>query len=124
MYKLIRSRFDGLTEIVEDLLISDDFEMLKSIQREKFNRGAYIDEFGNQWYTEVLSIEESKETKRLSMNMPTDLMERIDVYASRMSINRTSAINFLCTLSLDSQLAISNIDELIKIMKVAKEHDL
>ena len=42
----------------------------------------------------------AKELKRLNINMPVELVERIDRYAKNLSINRTAAINLLVSISL------------------------
>lgn len=57
----------------------------------------------------------ARELKRLNTNMPVDLVERIDAYAERMCINRSSAINVLCNIALDGQQAIGTMERLIGI---------
>lgn len=59
-----------------------------------------------------------RELKRLNTNMPVELVERIDEYAERMCINRSSAINVLCSMALDSQKAMNDIGKLIKMAEV------
>lgn len=59
----------------------------------------------------------ARELKRLNTNMPVDLVERIDEYADKMCINRSSAINVLCSLALDSQKAVGAMDELLKVVR-------
>lgn len=56
----------------------------------------------------------ARELKRLTTNMPVDLVERIDEYADKMSINRSSAINVLCNTALDSQEAINSLNVMMK----------
>lgn len=46
---------------------------------------------------------EKVEKNRINLNMPCDLARRVDEYASKMHINRTSAICVLLNLALDSQ---------------------
>ena len=55
------------------------------------------------------------ETNRINLNMPCDLINRVDEYASKMNINRTSAICVLLNLALDSQKAMNDLGELIKL---------
>lgn len=62
-----------------------------------------------------------RELRRLNTNMSTDLIERIDEYAERMSISRSSAMNVLCAMALDSQRTMSNLDELMKELKKQQE---
>ena len=47
--------------------------------------------------------------------MPCDLAYRVDEYASKMNINRTSAICVLLNLALDSQKAMSTLEQLLKV---------
>ena len=51
----------------------------------------------------VLFIMEKVETYRINLNMPCNLAYRVDEYACKMNINRTSAICVLLNLALDSQ---------------------
>lgn len=57
----------------------------------------------------------TKETKRINMNIPLDTLALIDEYAQSMSINRTSAILVLVNLSLNSQKAMSDLNQLMKL---------
>ena len=58
-----------------------------------------------------------KEVKRVTFNVPVDLMDRVDAYADGLSINRTSAVCVLLSMALDSQRAMSAMDELLKLAK-------
>ena len=49
--------------------------------------------------------------------MPVDLVERIDEYADRMSINRSSAINVLCNTALDAQQSMNTLEELTRLLR-------
>ena len=57
------------------------------------------------------------ETNRINLNMPCDLTNRLDEYASKMNINRTSAICVLLNLALDSQDAVKVMGELMRLVK-------
>ena len=57
------------------------------------------------------------ETIRINLNMPCDLTNRLDEYASKMNINRTSAICVLLNLALDSQDAVKVMGELMRLVK-------
>jgi len=48
----------------------------------------------------------AKELKRLNINMPLDLVSRVDEFAENMSINRSAAINVLLSLALDGKNAL------------------
>ena len=58
---------------------------------------------------------EKVETNRINLNMPCDLACRVDEYASKMNINRTSAICVLLNLALDSQKAMSTLEQLLQV---------
>lgn len=55
MYKLVKSRFDGMIE-VEETLVVGTFQQCKEHQLNSCNKGSYIDENGLDWYTEILNI--------------------------------------------------------------------
>ena len=55
----------------------------------------------------------SRELQRLNMNMPANLVQQVDEYASRMNLNRTSAMIFLVSTALEQKNAMSVIDELL-----------
>lgn len=59
----------------------------------------------------------ARELKRLNTNMPIELVAKIDEYAERMCISRSSAINVLCNLALDSQKAMTDLSELLKYVQ-------
>ena len=58
---------------------------------------------------------EKLETFRLTFNIPTDLLGQVDEYAKKMCVNRTSALCFLLSQSLNSQKAINDLGELLKL---------
>ena len=60
-------------------------------------------------------IMEKVETSRINLNMPCDLVYRVDEYASNMNINRTSAICVLLNLALDGQKAMNDLGQLLKL---------
>lgn len=55
------------------------------------------------------------------MNLHEDLVARVDEYASRMSINRSSAVSVLISQALDTQQAMTDMNELLKLIKENKE---
>lgn len=57
----------------------------------------------------------AREVKRININVPVETLERIDTYADNMSINRTSAILVLLSQAMDSQKALSDLGELLKL---------
>lgn len=55
------------------------------------------------------------ETSRMVMNIPTELLSQLDEYASKMNINRTSAVCVLLSQALGSQKAMTDLGELLKL---------
>lgn len=62
----------------------------------------------------------ARELKRLNTNMPVELVDRIDAYAEKMCINRSSAINVLCSLALDQQSGLKTLEDLMTAYKSEK----
>lgn len=60
---------------------------------------------------------EKPEVTRINLNMPNDLLVKVDGYANKMNVNRTSAICVLLNMALDSQKAVSDIAELLKLIQ-------
>lgn len=57
----------------------------------------------------------ARESRRININFPVDLLQRLDDYAESMSINRTAATCVLVSQALDNKKAMSDISELVKI---------
>lgn len=55
--------------------------------------------------------------KRLNTNMPVELVARVDEYADKLSVNRTSAINVLVSMALDSQDAVVTLSDMMKMVR-------
>lgn len=55
------------------------------------------------------------ETSRMVMNIPVELLSQLDEYASKMNINRTSAVCVLLSQSLNSQKAMTDLGELLRV---------
>lgn len=55
------------------------------------------------------------ETSRMVMNIPVELLSQLDQYASKMNINRTSAVCVLLSQSLNSQKAMTDLGELLRV---------
>lgn len=62
----------------------------------------------------------AKELERLNVNIPTDLMRRVEDYADRYCINKTSAVTMLLSQSLEASKAMTSINELVAIMNEQK----
>ncbi len=52
-----------------------------------------------------------RNTFRLTFNIPVKLLSQVDEYAMKMNINRTSALCFLLSHSLNSQKAMNELGE-------------
>ena len=52
------------------------------------------------------------------MNMPASLIQQVDEYASRMNLNRTSAMILLVSTALEQKNAMSMMDELLNKLSV------
>lgn len=55
----------------------------------------------------------SRELQRLNMNMPVSLIQQVDEYASRMNLNRTSAMICLVSTALEQRNAIDMMESLL-----------
>lgn len=65
----------------------------------------------------------AKSVERLTCNLSADLMTRVDEYAERMHINRTSAVAVLLTQALDNMQTVKTMDELLKAYNELKEKE-
>lgn len=50
--------------------------------------------------------------------MPVSLIQQVDEYASRMNLNRTSAMIFLVSSALEQRNAIDMMEELLNKLKL------
>lgn len=64
----------------------------------------------------------ARELKRLNVNMPVELVARIDDYAGKLSINRSAAVNVLVSMALDSQRAFVALEDAVKVIKEGKSN--
>ena len=58
---------------------------------------------------------EKIDTFRLTFNIPVELLGQVDEYAKKMNVNRTSALCFLLSQSLNSQKAMNDLEELLRL---------
>ena len=63
----------------------------------------------------------ARQLRRLNTNMPQELVDRLDEYASKTYMSRSTAINVLIAQALDSQKAFSMMDELLKKLEQVEE---
>ena len=62
-----------------------------------------------------------RELKRLNINMPVELVERVDEYADKVNVNRTAAINMLVSTALEQKNAIDMMKELLDKLKLESD---
>lgn len=68
----------------------------------------------------------ARELTRMTVSLPSELVKRVDTYAENMGIKRTSATAVLLTMALDSQKAMTDLGELLKVIQQEqdKQHEL
>lgn len=59
----------------------------------------------------------AKETTRVVVNLNSELVKQVDSYAESMNINRTSAVAVLLSQAVNSQKAMNDLGELLKMAK-------
>ena len=59
----------------------------------------------------------ARDLTRMTVSLPTELVKRVDDYAENMGIKRTSATAVLLTMALDSQKAMTDLGELLKLVQ-------
>lgn len=64
----------------------------------------------------------ARELKRLNMNMPAELLQKVDEFADQMALNRTSAITVLVSTALEQKNSFSMMDELLKKLEQVEEN--
>lgn len=64
------------------------------------------------------------ETVRLNINVAKELMDKVDDYAEKMAINRTSAVAVLLSNALNTQQTMSDLSELLKIVEEERKKKL
>lgn len=59
----------------------------------------------------------AKDITRVTVNLNSDLVRQVDQYAEEMNINRTAAVAVLLSQSVNSQKAMTNIGELLRVLQ-------
>lgn len=62
----------------------------------------------------------AKELERLNVNLPSDLMRRVEEYAERYCINKTSAVTMLLSQSLEASKALTSMSDLVALINEQK----
>jgi metal-responsive CopG/Arc/MetJ family transcriptional regulator len=57
----------------------------------------------------------ARDLTRVTVSLPTPLVERVDAYGDSMGIKRTSAVSVLLTMALDNQKAMMDLSELVQL---------
>lgn len=63
----------------------------------------------------------AKETTRVVVNLNSELVRQVDSYAESMNINRTSAVAVLLSQAVNSQKAMNDLGELLKMAKAEQK---
>ena len=63
----------------------------------------------------------AKETTRVVVNLNSELVRQVDSYAESMNINRTSAVAVLLSQAVNSQKAMNDLGELLKMAKAEQD---
>lgn len=56
------------------------------------------------------------ETVRINMNLPEELVQRIDEYGRKLCVNRTTAMTFLINNALTTDKTLGDVTELIRFV--------
>ena len=59
----------------------------------------------------------AKEVTRVTFNLPSSLVDQVDAYGESMHINRTASVSVLLSMALNSQKAMSDISDLLKLVQ-------
>lgn len=59
----------------------------------------------------------ARDITRVTVNLNAELVNRVDAYAEKMNINRTSAIAVLLSMAIDGQEVVANMPDIIKLYK-------
>lgn len=59
----------------------------------------------------------ARDITRVTVNLNSELVEQVDKYAEEMNINRTAAVAVLLSQALNSQKAMNDLSELVKMAK-------
>lgn len=62
--------------------------------------------------------------KKVQVNLDESLISLIDDFALKMHVNRTSAISFLISQSLEQKQALETLDNLLEYVKSQSDSDL
>lgn len=59
----------------------------------------------------------TKEITRVTVNLNSELVKQVDQYAEEMNINRTAAVAVLLSQAVNSQKAMNDLGEFMKMYK-------
>lgn len=65
----------------------------------------------------------ARELKRLNMNMTVELLEQVDLYADKMNLNRSSAINLLVSSALEQKNVVEVLTKVMIQMQEEKSKE-
>lgn len=59
----------------------------------------------------------AKDITRVTVNLNSELVNQVDKYAEDMNINRTAAVAVLLSQAVNSQKAMTDLGELLKLVQ-------
>ena len=59
----------------------------------------------------------AKDITRVTVNLNSELVDQVDKYAEDMNINRTAAVAVLLSQAVNSQKAMTDLGELLKLVQ-------
>ena len=62
----------------------------------------------------------ARELKRLNLNLSVDLLEKIDAYAARVGVTRSSAVAILVAQTLEQQQTMTDLAKLVQMYENEK----
>lgn len=62
----------------------------------------------------------ARELRRINLNLAVDLLEKIDSYAARVGVTRSSAVSILISQTLEQQQTMSDIAKLVEMYEAEK----
>ena len=62
----------------------------------------------------------ARELRRINLNLSVDLLEKIDSYAARVGVTRSSAVSILISQTLEQQQTMSDIAKLVEMYEAEK----
>ena len=62
----------------------------------------------------------ARDLKRINLNLSVELLEKVDSYAARVGVNRSSAVAILLAQTLEQQQTMSDIAKLVEMYEAER----